>query len=182
MCFVTDQEKFFHFHSVKSSFAPNYSSSRRSETLASCPSPQSTESPVNQVPLQLIGRPGPGCSEGPALRLFNGLFLSSAGSGTETVTPKWKTRSSEAGLLGVHKNHVVLITLSFGSQCPELRVKNPPANAADIRDADSIPRSERSPGGGHGNPLQYPGLENPMDRGAWRAPVHGVAKSWTRVK
>ena len=55
-------------------------------------------------------------------------------------------------------------------------VKNPPANAGD---AVSIPGSERSPGGGHGNPLQYSFLENPMDRGAWWATVHGVAKSWT---
>ena len=39
----------------------------------------------------------------------------------------------------------------------------------------------RSPGGGHGNPLQYSCLENPMDRGAWRATVHGVTKSWTRL-
>ena len=45
----------------------------------------------------------------------------------------------------------------------------------------SIPGSGRSPGGGHGNPLQYSCLENPMDRGAWRATVHGVAKSWTRL-
>ena len=43
-------------------------------------------------------------------------------------------------------------------------------------DAGSIPGSERSPGGGHGNPLQYSCLENPMNRGAWRATVHGVAK------
>ena len=49
-------------------------------------------------------------------------------------------------------------------------VKNLPANAGD---ADSIPGSGRSPGGGHGNPLQYPCLENPMDRGAWWATVHG---------
>ena len=48
-----------------------------------------------------------------------------------------------------------------------LVVKNPPANAEDIRDAGSIPGSGRSPGGGHGNPLQYSCLENPMDRGAW---------------
>ena len=58
-------------------------------------------------------------------------------------------------------------------------VKNLPANAEDIRDTGSIPRSGRSPGGGHGNPLQYFCLENPMDRGAWRAIDHGVAKSWT---
>ena len=47
----------------------------------------------------------------------------------------------------------------------------------DVRDTGSIPGLGRSPGGGHGNPLQYSGLENPMDRGAWRATFHGVAKS-----
>ena len=61
-------------------------------------------------------------------------------------------------------------------------VKNPPANAGDIRDAGSIPGSGRSPGGGHGHPLQYSCLENPMDRGAWRAIVHRIAKSRTRLK
>ena len=61
-------------------------------------------------------------------------------------------------------------------------VKNLPAKASDTRDAGSIPRLERSPGGGHENPLQYSCLENPMDRGAWRATVHGVAKSWTQLK
>ena len=60
-----------------------------------------------------------------------------------------------------------------------LVVKNPPANAGDIRDACSDPESERSPGEGHGNPLQYSCLENPMDRGAWWATVQRVAKSQT---
>ena len=55
-------------------------------------------------------------------------------------------------------------------------VKNPPANAGDVRDTDSIPGSGRSPGGGHGDPLQDSCLENPMDRGAWWATVHGVAE------
>ena len=45
-----------------------------------------------------------------------------------------------------------------------------------------IPGSRRSPGGGHGNPLQYSCLENPMDRGAWWATIHGVTKSQTRLK
>ena len=58
-------------------------------------------------------------------------------------------------------------------------VKNPPADAGDARDIGSIPGSGRSPGGGNGNPLQYSCLENPMDRGAWRAAVHGVTKSDT---
>ena len=49
-------------------------------------------------------------------------------------------------------------------------------------DLGLIPGSGRSPGGGHNNPLQYSYLENPMDRGAWRATVNGVAKSWTRLK
>ena len=57
-----------------------------------------------------------------------------------------------------------------------LVVKNPPANAGDVRHVSSIPESGRSPGGGHGNPLQYSCLENPMDRGAWRVTVHGGAK------
>ena len=61
-------------------------------------------------------------------------------------------------------------------------VKNLSANAGDIRDAGSIPRWERSPGGGHGNPLQHSCLENSMDRGAWWATVHGVAQSWTQLK
>ena len=61
-------------------------------------------------------------------------------------------------------------------------VKNPPASAGDRRDTGSIPGSGRSPGGGHGNPLQYSCLENPMDRGAWQATVHGVAKSQIRLK
>ena len=55
--------------------------------------------------------------------------------------------------------------------------KNPPANAGDSGDVDSISGSGRSPGIGNGNPLQYSCLENPMDRGAWQAPVHGVVKS-----
>ena len=52
--------------------------------------------------------------------------------------------------------------------------KNPPANAGDRRDVGSIPELGRSLGGGHGNPLQYSCLENPMDRGAWGATVQGI--------
>ena len=54
-------------------------------------------------------------------------------------------------------------------------VKNLPANAGDVRDVGLIPGSGRSPGGGHGNPLQYFCLENPTDRGTWQAIVCGVA-------
>ena len=55
-------------------------------------------------------------------------------------------------------------------------VKNSPANAGDVRDSGSIPGLGRYPGGGHEDPLQYSCLENPMDREAWRATVHGDAK------
>ena len=58
-----------------------------------------------------------------------------------------------------------------------LVVKNLPSNAGDIGDAGSIPGLGRYPGVGNGNPLQYPCLENPMDRGSWWATVHAVAKS-----
>ena len=64
-----------------------------------------------------------------------------------------------------------------------LVVKNPPANAGDLRDMGLflIPGSGSSPGGGHGNPLQYSCLGNPMDGRAWWATVHGVTKSQTRL-
>ena len=63
-----------------------------------------------------------------------------------------------------------------------LAVKNLAGNAGDTRDAGSIPGSGRSPGVGNGNPLWCFCLENPMDRGAWWATVHGVTKIWTQVK
>ena len=61
-------------------------------------------------------------------------------------------------------------------------VKNLPAKAGDTRDVGSIPGSGRSHGGGNGNPLQYACLENLVDGGPWWATVHGVTKSWTRLK
>ena len=57
-----------------------------------------------------------------------------------------------------------------------LIVKNPPANAGDIRDLGSTPGSGRSPGGGQSNVLRYSFLEDRMDRGAWQVLVHGVAR------
>ena len=63
-----------------------------------------------------------------------------------------------------------------------LVVKNPTANAGDMKDAGSIPRSGRSPEIGHGNPFQCSCLENPLDRGAWRATINTVAKSRTQLK
>ena len=67
--------------------------------------------------------------------------------------------------------------LNLGASQVALVVKNLPANAGDMRDVGSVPGSGRSPGGESGNPLPYSCLENPMDRGTWRATVHGVEKS-----
>ena len=58
-------------------------------------------------------------------------------------------------------------------------VENPPASAGDTRDTGSVLGSERSPGGGSGNPLQYPWLEDPTDRGDWQATVPGATESQT---
>ena len=61
-------------------------------------------------------------------------------------------------------------------------VKKLPANAGDVKDVGSVPGLGRFPGGGHGNPLQYSCLENPMDRGAWQATVQRVAHSQSGLK
>ena len=68
------------------------------------------------------------------------------------------------------------IHMSYGASQVVLMVKNPPANAGDARDLGSIPGSERVPGGGHGNPLQYSRLENLMDREPWWATVYGLQR------
>ena len=93
-------------------------------------------------------------------------------------------------------NHVLLPLLTFNSLWRSsawraemshssqvaLVVKNPSANAGDIRHAGSIPGLRTSPGGGHGNPLQCSCLENSTDRGIWWATVHRVQKNWTWLK
>ena len=73
-------------------------------------------------------------------------------------------------VVGAAKNRISKVSLL---------IKNPSANARDLRDVGWIPGSERAPGGGHGNPLQYSCLEKPMDRGAWWATVHRVMESDT---
>ena len=60
--------------------------------------------------------------------------------------------------------------------------KESACDAKDVGDTGSFPGLGRSPGGGHGNPLQYSYLENPVDRGAWRATAHRVTKSWTQLR
>ena len=90
---------------------------------------------------------------------------------------------------GIFRGHWKLaVTDAIDTVCSNLAsqvvlvVKDLPANAGDVRDVGSILGSGRSAGGGNGNPLQYSCLENPMDRGTWWVTVHGVTKSWTRLK
>ena len=70
--------------------------------------------------------------------------------------------------------------IAFSTQVV-LVVKNSPANAGQIKDAGLIPGLQRSPGGRHGNPVQYSCLENPRDRRAWWATIHRVEKSQTQL-
>ena len=71
----------------------------------------------------------------------------------------------------------------LGHRLPRgLVVKNPHANAGDVRDTGSVSELGRSPGGGHSNPLQYSCLESPTDTGAWWATVQWVTQSWTWLK
>ena len=80
---------------------------------------------------------------------------------SRTSQTQWKRLSSSS-------NMVLWVALG---------VKNPPTNAGDVRDVCLIPGLGGAPGGGHGNPLQYSCLENPMDKGSWQATVHRVAES-----
>ena len=84
-------------------------------------------------------------------------------------------------LPGVHYKWEESINWAYWASEVVLVIKNPPTNLGDIRDTGSIFGSGRSPGG-HGNPLQYSCLKNPMDRGAWQATVHWVTKNWTWLK
>ena len=75
--------------------------------------------------------------------------------------------------------HTYMHVIRVGASQVALVVKNPPANAGDIRELGSIPGLGRFLGGGYGNSLQCSCLENLMDREAWQATVHGVTKTWT---
>ena len=91
----------------------------------------------------------------------------------ERLEKKKKRRGNWYSLICVH------YIISCWTSQMSLVIKNLPAKAGDVRDVDLVPGLGRSPGGGHGNPLQNPCPENPTDRGAWRATAHGVAKSQT---
>ena len=80
--------------------------------------------------------------------------------------------------------YFIVVAISYLGRASQvvLAVKNPPANAGDIRNAGLTLGWGRSPGGEHGNPFQCSCLENPMDREAWQATVHRVSKSWIQLK
>ena len=81
-----------------------------------------------------------------------------------------------------HRNRASQVALVVNKQTnKQTKNKKQTPDAGDIRDVDLIPGLGRSPGGGHGNPLQYCCLENSLNRGAWRTRVHGVAKRQTRL-
>ena len=113
-----------------------------------------------------------------------------SGPGRGTEIPKavrrsspQKRQSSVTTDSGKETSGVDLQAVGWGQGFPGgTSGKESACSAGDVRDVASIPGSGRSPGGGHGNPLQYSCLENPTDRGAWRAIVHGVTKSRTRLK
>ena len=85
----------------------------------------------------------------------------------------------EFHLTQVKRSFSIMYNCLYAAPKVSLVVKNLPASAGDVRDMGSIPVSGRFPGGEHGNPLQYSGLENSTDRGAWWATVRGVTKSRT---
>ena len=98
--------------------------------------------------------------------------------------PLWFEFSMYLLVVGILVKRALFKCMYFSSWASKvvLAVKNLPAKAGDLRDSSSIFGSGRSPVGGHGNPLQYSCLENPIDRGAWQVTVHRVAKSWTQLK
>ena len=97
------------------------------------------------------------------------LALLSLEKGTATHSSILWLSNSHTHIHGVTASHVALM------------VENPPAKAGDIGDTGSIPGSGGSPGEGNGTSFQYSCLENPMDKGAWRATVSGATKSQTRL-
>ena len=116
--------------------------------------------------------------------MYSSLFIHAQVKGQSGLFPLWDGIDKAAINSFIKKTQCfcVNIGLIFQASQVALVVKNLPACAGDLRDVSSIPGSGRSPGGEHGNPLQYSCLENPMDRGAWQATVHRVPKSRTQLK
>ena len=102
--------------------------------------------------------------------------------GSSSHGASWQGRVHPSLLLACLLDGISQQVCFPGASQAMLVVKNPTANAEDVREVGSIPGSKRSSGGGCSNLPQYFCLENPMDREAWRATVHRVAKSWTQLK
>ena len=120
-------------------------------------------------------------------KIDNTDLLYSTGNYVQYLAITFNGKESEKVYIHTHTHTHIYIYLCIytswympASQVAPV-VKNLPTNAEDVRDAGSVPGLGRSPGRGHGNPLQYSCLENSMDRGAWRSTVHGVTKSQTRL-
>ena len=124
---------------------------------------------------QNIKRPGEIMASFPYKRIIPQLWkwwlqcLIWDGNARPSSVTEWQKNRTEKDYHSLRASEVALV------------VKNLPASAGDLRDEGLIPGLETSPGEGHGNPLQYSCLENPMDRRAWRASVCRVANSWTRL-
>ena len=102
--------------------------------------------------------------------------------GSHRVRHDWSDLATAAAVANDVGQFFMCLFAIRGASQAALVIKNPHASAGDIREVGSVPRSGRSPGGWHGNPVRYSCLENPMDRGAWRATVHRVEQSWTLLK
>ena len=102
--------------------------------------------------------------------------------GAEKTRNQDVTRDTLLRSSAVKRRENVCSIMPVGASQVVLVIKNPPANARDLRDAGSIPGSGRLPRGGHGNTLQCSCLENPMDRRALQATVHKVTESQTWLK
>ena len=122
---------------------------------------------------------------------FSGLLVLPAVLGLPWLSlPPWSLGHLSSVSLYLHKDSLLSVYLCLSVSLSSynrasqaaLVVKNPPAHAGDIRDVGSVPGLGRSPGGGHGNPLQCSCLQSPMDRGAWQATIHSIAMSQTRLK
>ena len=98
---------------------------------------------------------------------------------TDMIWNKWALLWMRQFINAIYMALIIRVTAMKEGFPDSAVVKNPPANARDARQVGSIPGSRRSPGEGNGNPLQYFHLGNLMDRGAWPATVHGVAKTQT---
>ena len=96
----------------------------------------------------------------------------------------WESASVNRRWVLQGKDHIlfIFVPVRYRNFPGGSTVKNLPANEGDVGDLGPVPGLGRSPGGGHGHPLQFSCLENPKDRGAWWAMAHGVAKSRTRLR